>query len=199
MQRKMGTYGSVLTYAKGCEIKEAKAHLKALEMKLRREAIKHSWAFIMIAVFSTIDGSTGRSVPPHFHVLIIGTPSSVISDCIKKYWDNKHGIAMHETIELSEGDFIGYMERQASFMWTRDVNMDMEALVNDAQSIEEAVCEHEETLASCYIENNNIHDTINNIIMGINKVVKKVSGWTNLYNMRDAGKVYIPLPYLVDG
>lgn len=99
----------------------------------KRQDEKNQWKYIVYAVTSNIHLSKGgieRKGSWHIHILIFGSPCSVIANAIKSYWTSHcYGLPKQQyLIKCWDGKKLGYLDAQKSHCFLQSFNISPEEL-----------------------------------------------------------------------
>ena len=99
----------------------------------KRQDKKRQWKYIVYAVTSNIHLSKGgkeRKGSWHIHILIFGSPCSVIANAIKSYWTNHcYGLPKQQCLKACwDGKKLKYLDAQKSKCFLQSYNITSEEL-----------------------------------------------------------------------
>lgn len=99
----------------------------------KRQDKKRQWKYIVYAVTSNIHLSKGgkeRKGSWHIHILIFGSPCSVIANAIKSYWTNHcYGLPKQQCLKACwDGKKLKYLDDQKSKCFLQSYNITSEEL-----------------------------------------------------------------------
>lgn len=105
-------HGGFRKLHKDVTLEDLSMAFKGVSDALRKKAIRQGWRYIILAGFSNVHLTEHRKGAWHIHVIVYGSPASVICKSIKDYWTkHRYGNPRQQIIQPC------YNNRKARYMW----------------------------------------------------------------------------------